>query len=134
MRQDVINRLEREDTNPTADRIWAIICERAGYKCEYCDKDMLASLDNYLSMQRDHIIPRNAQGSETVNNYALSCAACNDRRLKGSWNPASVVGDDACRDELIQAVRQHVRERRSNKHEEFSRYQQIVGYFGQHGD
>ena len=132
MRQDVIDRLEREDTNPTADRIWAIICERAGYKCEYCDKDMLASLDNYLSKQRDHIIPKSAQGSETVDNYALSCSTCNDRRLKGTWNPADDAGEDASRDELIQAVRRYVRKKRGHKYEEFSRYIQIVGYPSSH--
>ena len=128
MREHVIDRLEREDTNPAADRDWAIVCERAGYKCEYCGKDMLASLDDYLSKQVDHIIPRAAGGCDTVDNYALSCSVCNGSKLKDKWNPACVVGQDASREELIQAVRRHLIKKRVNKYEEFLRYREIVGY------
>ena len=54
MRQHVIDQLRREGLAG----VWtAEVCERAGYKCEYCDKDILASVDNYLSWELDHIIP-----------------------------------------------------------------------------
>ena len=132
MRQDVIDRLEREDTNPTADRKWAEVCERAGYRCEYCDRDMLASLDNYLLKVQDHIIPQSAGGSNTVGNIALSCYNCNSRKLKGNWNPADEAGEDASRDELIQAVRRYLRKRRGSKYKEYLNYQEIVGYPSSH--
>ena len=111
---------------------WAEVCERAGYKCEYCDKDMLASLDNYLSMEKDHIIPKSAQGREIVDNYALSCSTCNGSRLKGTWNPADEAGEGASRDELIQAVRRELKKRRDRKYEEYLDYQEIVGYPSSH--
>ena len=128
MREDVIDRLVREDRRYPGDRDWAIVCERAGYKCEYCDKDMLASLDNYLSKVHDHVIPKEANGENHVENYALSCAVCNT--LKGRWNPA----EDASRDPrtLIPAVRRYLRKKRGHEYESLSKYQKIVGYPSSH--
>ena len=56
IRQDVIDQVAREIyPGQRWGEEWATVCERAGYKCEYCDKDMLASQNDYLSMQNDHI-------------------------------------------------------------------------------
>ena len=104
MRQDVIDQLRREGL---ADAWTAEGGERAGYKCEYCDKDMLASVDHYLSWQLDPIIPESAGGDHTLENVALSCRECTVR-FKGSWNPAYVAGEDASREQLILAVRENV--------------------------
>lgn len=127
MRQDVIDRLVREDRRHPGQRNWAIVCERAKYKCEYCGKDMQDSLDNYLLKENDHINPK---GDEDVENYALSCRVCNS--LKSDWNPVCVVGQDASRDDLIQAVKRELRERRGREYEKFLEYQQIVGYPSSH--
>ncbi len=134
IRQDVIDQVAREIyPGQSWGEEWATVCERAGYKCEYCDKDMLASQNDYLSMQNDHIIPRRANGQDDIKNYALSCPTCN-MRLKRGWNPADVAGEDACREELIQAARRHVSEERSrfNWNEIFSRHREIVGYPSSH--
>ena len=130
MRQDVIDQLVREGL---ADRLWAKVCERAGYKCEYCDKDMLASLEDYLSWQADHIIPWRANGEHTFDNIALSCPTCN-MRLKRGWNPVDAAGENACRRELVRVVREHVEVKRSqlNYEENFSRHREIVGYPSSH--
>ena len=69
---------------------------------------MLASVDNYLSWQLDHIIPESAGGDHTLENMALSCRECTVR-FKGSWNPAYVAGKDASREELILVVRENVK-------------------------
>ena len=128
MRQDVICQVARVfyPGKPYAKK-WAKVCERAGYRCEYCGKDMLASLDDYDSMQADHIIPRNqeAQGCDTAENIALSCPLCN--MLKGRWNPAQEGERDNSR-HLIPAVRQHLTEKRANKYKEFLEFRRIVGY------
>ena len=134
IRQDVIDRVAREIyPGKKWGKEWAEVCERAGYKCEYCDKDMLASMNDYLSMQNDHIIPQKANGIEDIKNYALSCPTCN-MRLKRGWNPADEVGEGARREELIQAARMYVSKERSrfDFDEIFSKHREIVGYPSSH--
>ncbi len=124
MRQHVIDQLGREGLA----HAWTTeVCERAGYKCEYCDKDMLASMDNFLSWKLDHIIPEAAGGDRTLENMALSCRECKVQ-FKGSWNPVYVAGEDASREELIFAVREDVKEKRSSWFHRLSRYREIVGW------
>lgn len=71
-------------------RTWAKptpeIAERAKYRCEYCDLDFLASLENYKLWQVDHIVSVNSGGSEGLANLALACRRCNCD-FKGRWNP-----------------------------------------------
>ena len=122
MREHIIDRLFDEDCKHPKQRDWATVCERAGYRCEYCDKDMKDSLDNFLLRENDHINP---QGDEDIKNYALSCRVCNN--LKSNWNPADRVGEGACRDELIQAVRQELKKRRGDEYKKYLKYQEIVG-------
>jgi 5-methylcytosine-specific restriction endonuclease McrA len=85
---------------------------RAGFKCEYCDKDLLASVDNYKEWQKDHMIPTSKGGEDINENIALSCKTCN-MSIKSRWNPADVAGENASRQELIKAVREFVREKRT---------------------
>ena len=125
MRQHVIDQLREEELmgGPSPE-----IGERAGYKCEYCDKDLLASVDDYaFSWQCDHIIPRAAGGEDTLENFALSCAVCN-MQIKKDWNPQDVAGENASREELIQAVRQHIREAWNSWAPNLLRVREIVKY------
>lgn len=124
MRQHVIDQLREEGLmgGPSPE-----IGERAGYKCEYCDKDLLASVDDYVfSWQCDHIIPRAAGGEDTLENFALSCAVCN--RIKSKWNPAKKVGENASREELVQAIRQYISKVLSGWTENLSKVREIVGW------
>lgn len=124
MRQHVIDQLRREGLAG----VWtAEVCERAGYKCEYCDNDMLASVNNYLSCELDHIIPQSAGGDHTLENMALSCRECKVR-FKRSWNPVYVAGKDASREELIFAVRGNIEKKRASWFRCLSRYREIVGW------
>ena len=127
---DVIDQVAREIyPGKSWGKEWAKVCHRAGYKCEYCDKDMLASLDDYLSMQNDHIIPRKANGEDHINNYALSCPTCN-MRLKRGWNPADDAREGASRNELIQKAKEYVSKERSELDciGIFLKHREIVGY------
>ena len=72
------------------------------YKCEYCGKDLKASVDNYISGQVDHIIPRSKGGTNDPCNLADSCWQCNF--LKRAWDPRKIAGAHASRDELIRVV------------------------------
>ena len=41
---------------------------RANFKCEYCGCDFFSSINNYDSIQRDHIIPSIAGGTDMLAN------------------------------------------------------------------
>ena len=125
MRQHVINQLLSEGLMGG----WAPRAgERAGYKCEYCDKDMLASTTDYgFSWQHDHIIPLAAGGEDTFYNIALSCSVCN-MQIKKGWNPAENAGEDPSRKQLIEAVRQYVKDQKAGWDDNLSRVREILGW------
>jgi len=75
----------------------------AGFRCEYCGRDFLASVHDVYSWSIDHIVP----GLEHADNKAAACDTCN-RRLKGKWDPRTEAGNDACRAALVAAVRTRV--------------------------
>ena len=51
--------------------------ERANYLCEYCHSLELLSANRFTI---DHIVPRSLDGSDDINNLALACRRCNERR------------------------------------------------------
>jgi len=55
-----------------------------GNKCWYCGIDLTYSLPYYakgIGLEMDHIIPKCSEGSDSLENRALSCLYCN--RAKG---------------------------------------------------
>ena len=98
---------------------------RAGFKCEYCDKDLLASPDAYKGWQEDHIIPLSSGGKDISDNIALSCRECNVN-YKGRWNPLTVIENNAERKEKIAEVRQYVFEKRSAAMEKLLSIRRVI--------
>ncbi|MDP7159105.1 MAG: HNH endonuclease signature motif containing protein [Candidatus Pacebacteria bacterium] len=100
----------------------------ANFKCEYCGKDLLASVENYREWQKDHIIPLSKGGSgkkDNKDNIALACRTCNVN-VKSQWNPEDIVGKNATRKEKIEAVRKYVIHKRTELLEEVSYCRKIV--------
>ena len=85
------------------------IGERAGFRYEYCGKDLLASYDDYDLWQVDHIVPG---GGDHLDNLALSCKLCNF--VKRGTDP-SKTAKLTQRQDLIDAARNIVKERRKAK-------------------
>jgi hypothetical protein len=54
-----------------------IIAERAKYLCEYCHSPEFINTDRFTV---DHLIPQSLGGSDEIENLALCCRRCNDRR------------------------------------------------------
>ena len=50
---------------------------RAEFRCEYCDRDLFASVDDYKSWEIDHIVPISQGGTDNDENVALACRTCN---------------------------------------------------------
>ena len=53
------------------------IRERAGYVCEYCHSPERLSANRFTV---DHVIPKSLGGSDELDNLALACRRCNERR------------------------------------------------------
>ncbi|MEO0540406.1 MAG: HNH endonuclease [Cyanobacteria bacterium P01_A01_bin.105] len=54
-----------------------LIRQRARHRCEYCHYPELLST---APLSIDHIQPRSLGGSDEMNNLALACRRCNERR------------------------------------------------------
>jgi len=66
---------------------------RANFCCEYCDRDLLATPNDYHGFHVDHIWPVSMGGPQDERwNWALACAFCNftkgKRMLHGTFDPA----------------------------------------------
>ena len=100
---------------------------RADFKCEYCDKDLLSSVENYKEWQEDHIVPQCEEGDDIDENIAVSCRTCNVN-IKGRWNPRKHLstGVEPVRENLIQVVREYVVKKRSEVLKEVSSIRMIA--------
>ncbi|MEN6601159.1 MAG: HNH endonuclease signature motif containing protein [Bryobacteraceae bacterium] len=106
----------------------ALLGKRARFCCEYCGLDFLVSVENYKLWQVDHIVPTCSGGDPTdFDNLAVACKVCN-WDWKNRWDPRSAAGENASREALIQAVREHIRFRKSRTDEELALVRRIVGY------
>ena len=57
--------------------IQQIVGERAKYFCEYCHSPEFVSTDRFTV---DHIVPQSLGGLDELENLALCCRRCNERR------------------------------------------------------
>lgn len=91
-------------------------------RCGYCDQDLIASYEVWLSMALDHVVPvslaRKLQiRKEWVQDYAngvLTCAACNgfDNRYEPSFkvqSPANLEEFFALRDQIFIERKERIR-------------------------
>ena len=55
---------------------------RDGFRCVYCDADLLATVDAYrYGWAHDHLIPRSISPDDSPSNIVLACSACNSFKL-----------------------------------------------------
>ncbi|MBJ6934211.1 HNH endonuclease [Vibrio cholerae] len=101
------------------------LCIEFDFKCAYCKKDMLKSVENYKEWQTDHIVPYSKSGDDSYDNCVLSCRTCNF--IKGTWNPLSVLnGEPVSRDKLIQLSQNYVLEKRECIESQIHEYRRIT--------
>ena len=100
---------------------------RAGLRCEYCDRDLLSSLDDYKAWAQDHIVPERLGGQHTLENMAVACHSCNSA-YKKAWDPRSVAGVSASREELVAVTREFVAEKRRTEQEVLAQVREIAGW------
>ena len=84
----------------------------AGFSCEYCDRHLLRSIEDYDSWQIDHIDPVSKGGPEDdIDNKALCCKTCN-------FMKRDQKSDRSTRKERIAFFRQEIHKKRKRKQEE----------------
>ena len=54
-----------------------VVRERAQRRCEYCHAD---ERWQFVRFTIDHVLPQSAGGSDQLDNLALACRNCNERR------------------------------------------------------
>ena len=89
---------------------------RDNYRCIYCGRDMLKSLDDWLSLEVDHLIPRKKASEDDQNahddeNLVTSCNVCN--KLKSNYCPSEIPETSS---EKIEHMRKYVLEKRMAEH------------------
>lgn len=89
------------------------------FRCAYCDKDFLASFDNYNSWQWDHIIPQSLDGEHNCGNIAVCCKTCN--WLKNAYAP---IGET--RLERITDARRYIQQRRLRYEAEVAEIRDLI--------
>ncbi|NJM99062.1 MAG: HNH endonuclease [Phormidesmis sp. RL_2_1] len=62
---------------PISDETKRAVRERANYLCEYCHSSARLSASRFTI---DHITPKSLGGSDELENLALACRRCNERR------------------------------------------------------
>ena len=62
---------------PIKDSVKQLVRQRADCLCEYCHSSERLSANRFTV---DHLIPRSLGGSDDLDNLALACRRCNERR------------------------------------------------------
>ena len=99
------------------------------FKCAYCDKDLISTVDSHREWQTDHIVPSSAKGKDSLDNYALSCRTCNT--MKHIWNPLEAYNGtgDPSKSELIKIARSHVNTVRAKEQSDVDKYLKIISQY-----
>ena len=83
---------------------------RARFRCEYCGRSLLRSIENHDTWCNDHVLPKSRGGSDDFRrNKALSCRLCN--RLKRNSVPRG-AGASVDRETLLTMFRPLINDRR----------------------
>jgi 5-methylcytosine-specific restriction endonuclease McrA len=90
------------------------IALRAGFRCTYCGKDILDSVDTYFLWTVDHVYAKKASNDDTEDNLVLACRIGNVN-LKGQWTPPSAPKDALNREHTLAEAKDYVQRRRAEQ-------------------
>ena len=98
---------------------------RCGFKCEYCGRFLLASIEDYDTWQWDHIEPVSKGGEDEEANGAISCKLCNS--MKRDYKPSRSLAELG-RVAYIEEVKKYLAVPREKKREKLNSIRRIAGY------
>ena len=82
---------------------------RDNYRCVYCNREMLGDLDDWLSLEVDHIIPQTFKKDDDRDNLVTSCNVCN--KMKSSYYDPEIE-KSSTRKEKIAFVTKYIESKR----------------------
>jgi 5-methylcytosine-specific restriction endonuclease McrA len=88
-------------------------------RCAYCERDLLASYNDYNSWQFDHVYPMSQGGEHSFENIVVCCKACNYLKL-------TYVPDGTTHQERIADARRYVLARRAEMEAEIDQVRLLV--------
>ena len=101
---------------------------RASFCCEYCDRPLLRSAEDYDTWQNDHVLPTSRGGSDDYRtNKALACKMCNLLK-RHTLLKEPIEGLD--RDQLVVRYRAMIQERRRRQDAELAKIRQVFRELG----
>lgn len=56
------------------------LIKQSSGRCHYCNRRTNRTVGSPLQATREHVVPRSMGGPNSINNYVLACADCNNRR------------------------------------------------------
>ena len=83
------------------------------FRCCYCGRDLLRSIEDYDVWNFDHIIPLSKGGTNDTKNKVVACKLCNF--VKRNFDVRAIAGNDASKEELFALAKAHISSRRSEK-------------------
>ena len=119
--KEIVSELLRFDFSEPQARA-GIKCE---FKCEYCGRFLLASIQDYDTWQWDHLEPVSKGGGDEEENGAIACKLCNF--MKRNFLPSAplaVLGRRA----YIEEVKTYLLVLRRQKLEKLNNIRRIAGY------
>jgi hypothetical protein len=97
---------------------------RCNFRCEYCGKSFLNSIEDYDTWQWDHLEPVANNGSDDERNGAIACKLCNF--MKRTFCPSRSLAELG-RDAYIAEVRGFLKGERQKKLEKLNAVRKILG-------
>lgn len=94
------------------------------FKCIYCDRDLLASIEDYDVWQFDHLIPISKGGPDNSENLVVACKLCNF--VKRNFNVKEIAGENAPWEEYEMLARAFIVEKRREKAAKLTEVQKIL--------
>jgi len=76
------------------------------FKCFYCKRDLLASIEDFDVWHFDHVIPVSKMGTDDIANKVVACKLCNF--VKRNFDPRSTAREGATLEELRAIATEHV--------------------------
>ncbi|MBS0458232.1 MAG: HNH endonuclease [Proteobacteria bacterium] len=99
-----------------AQDVWYRVFTRDRFRCVYCGKRTLESLDTFAASHLDHLKPRACGGTDDEVNSVTACSVCNS--IKGGYDPWP-VGQVTIENRfaVLENARTYVRDKREGRRE-----------------